>query len=61
MFYTFDVESYGTTVRHIITRDESGAMVSFKDDPEDMTGPRAAYAEWVAEGNEPEPWPPAEA
>ena len=60
MYYTLTVTDpmSGTTERHIIQSLGEGRFVSFPD-REDNDGPeRAAYLEWVAEGNTPEPWQP---
>jgi hypothetical protein len=42
----------------VIIRVEPGSMTSFTENPENVDW--VAYQEWVAEGNTPEPWPPAE-
>ena len=45
---------YGTTIVRV-----HDAVVSFiPDDPANVDW--QAYQEWLAEGNTPEPWPPAE-
>lgn len=47
-------------VRQILTVNADASITSFPD-VDSNTGPeRAAYLEWLAEGNTPEPWPPAE-
>jgi hypothetical protein len=40
----------------ILTQD--GVVISFQENPENSDFIR--YQEWLAEGNTPEPWPPAE-
>ncbi len=42
----------------IVIRLGDGHMVSFAENPDNADW--RAYQEWVAEGNTPEPWPPAE-
>lgn len=50
----------GESVEYILQVQADGGVQSFAN-VESNTGPeRAAYLEWVAEGNTPEPWPPAE-
>ena len=50
----FIADMMGETV--IICRD-GGTMTSFVEDP--ANADFRAYEEWLAEGNTPEPWPPA--
>ena len=51
--------STGEPVEHILTILSNGVQ-SFPN-VETNAGPeRAAYLAWLAEGNTPEPWPPAE-
>jgi hypothetical protein len=42
----------------IIIRLDGNQMASFTENPENSDW--VAYQEWLAEGNTPEPWPPAE-
>ncbi len=42
----------------IIIRLDGDQMTSFTENPDNADW--RAYQEWVAEGNTPEPWPPAE-
>lgn len=42
----------------IIIRMDGDTMTSFAENPENTEWIR--YQEWLAEGNTPEPWPPAE-
>lgn len=48
-------EAMGQTV---IIRIDGGTMTSFAENPANADW--VAYQEWLAEGNTPEPWPPAE-
>lgn len=42
----------------IIIRLDGNVMTSFMEDPANPDW--QAYQEWLAEGNTPEPWPPAD-
>lgn len=46
------------TGQTIIIRLDGDQMTSFAENPENSD--YVAYQEWLAEGNTPEPWPPAE-
>jgi hypothetical protein len=60
MYYYLDaIDMGGEIVRNILSYLPDGGVQSFPD-VESNTGPeRAAYLAWVAEGNEPLPWPEA--
>ena len=47
----------GSPVEHIL-RDTSNGLESFPNVQSNDGPERAAYLEWVAEGNTPEPWNP---
>ena len=49
----------GPTGQTVIVRPGDGEVTSFTENPENSDW--VAYQEWLAEGNTPEPWPPAEA
>ena len=58
MYYHFDIERFGTTIRHILRRLPDGGIQSFPD-VETNDGPeRKTYLAWVAEGNTAEEWQP---
>ena len=42
----------------VIIRVDDGHITSFTENPDNADW--RAYQEWLAEGNTPEPWPPAE-
>jgi hypothetical protein len=48
----------GPSGQTIILRVDGDLITSFQENPENSDW--IAYAAWVAEGNTPEPWPPAE-
>jgi hypothetical protein len=48
-------ESMGQTV---VIRVDANVMTSFTENPDNAD--YRAYEEWLAEGNTPKPWPPAE-
>ena len=54
-YYTTSDPMTGAT---IIIRIDGDSMSSFAENPENSD--YQAYQEWLAEGNTPEPWPPAE-
>lgn len=54
-YYSTTAPIGGATV---IIRMDGGTMTSFTDNPENADW--RAYEDWLAEGNTPEPWPPAE-
>jgi hypothetical protein len=53
-YYSSESPSGATVIIHV----SDGLMESFTENPENAD--YAAYLEWVAEGNTPQPWPPAE-
>jgi hypothetical protein len=60
VYYFIENRTVQGSIRQIIRPLSSETVQSFPD-VESNTGPeRAAYLEWLAEGNTPEPWPPAE-
>lgn len=54
------ITTMGSPVEHIFRNLSGGGVQSFPNVEENQGSERAAYLEWVAEGNTPEPWPPAE-
>ncbi len=54
-YYTMLDSITGQTV---VIRLDGNVMTSFTENPDNADW--RAYEEWLAEGNTPEPWPPAE-
>ena len=54
-FYYTRLNTSGDTV---VLRLDGDVLTSFTENPENADW--RAYEEWLAEGNTPEPWPPAE-
>lgn len=60
MYRTITMSIMGSSVEYVFRDLQDGGVQSFPN-VDDNHGPeRAAYLEWLAEGNTPEPWPPAE-
>lgn len=58
MYYYLDVTDMGgQTIRNIFHYLPNGGVQSFPDIDTNLGPERAAYLEWVAEGNTPLPWP----
>lgn len=50
----------GATTEHIVVPYGEAGMQSFPNVESNTGSERAAYLEWLAQGNTPEPWPAAE-
>jgi hypothetical protein len=56
MYYYLDLDSIGGTVRHIFRYLSANVVQSFPDVDSNSGPERAAYLEWQAAGNVPQPW-----
>jgi hypothetical protein len=56
MYKYLDVDSPEGQVRHILLLLNDGGTQSFPDVESNVGPERRAYLEWLAEGNQPEPW-----
>lgn len=57
MYYYLDLDSpSGETTRHIFRYLPDGGVQSFPDVDSNSGPERAAYLEWLAAGNVPQPW-----
>lgn len=61
MYYFFEQASVGgQVIEQIMKPLGNGGVMSFPNVDSNEGPDRAAYLEWLAEGNTPEPWPPNE-
>ena len=57
IYYEYTTEGIGTAGEdYIVAVDKNGLIISIPKNPENTD--YAAYLEWVAAGNTPEPWQP---